>query len=99
MQGRFGAGLAFSVDDVAGSIHHNQLMGLHLTFVHTAGCHQQLQGVTLLHNAEISAGAIAPAALMDALHHLSQSIALGSAGVHSPGIPLSSIQEIEAPLH
>jgi hypothetical protein len=37
---------------------------MHLSFIHTAGCHQELQWLTLQHNAEISTGAIAPAAMV-----------------------------------
>ena len=99
MQRRFGAGLAFAVDDVAGFIDNNQLISAHLAFVHTTGCHEQLHGLMLQHNAEISSGAIAPPALVDALHHFAQAVALDSAGVHSPVIPSSSIQETETSSH
>ena len=47
----------------------------------------------LQHHAEVSSGAIAPAASVDALHHLSQSFALGLVCGHNPLIPPSSIQD------
>ena len=53
----------------------------------------------LQNNAEITSVAIAPAAFVDALHHLGQTVSLGLAGGHSPEIPSSSIQETEAALH
>tara|TARA_B100000405_G_scaffold268691_1_gene207033 strand:- start:123 stop:470 length:348 start_codon:yes stop_codon:yes gene_type:complete len=99
MQRRFGTGFPFAGYNFAVLIHHDQLIRTHLAFVHTTGRHKQMQGLPLDHHAEIPSGAIAPAALVDVLHHLDQAVALGSAGVHSPGIPSSSIQETEAALH
>jgi hypothetical protein len=52
-------------------IHNNQLIGRYLPLVNTTGCHKQLQGLMLQHHAEVPSGAIAPSALVDALHHLS----------------------------
>ena len=80
-------------------IHHNQLISTNLSFVHATGCHEQLQGLMLQHNAEITSSAIAPAAFVDALHHFGQTVALGSAGGHSSEIPSSSIEEKEVALY
>ena len=72
---------------------------MHLSFIHTAGCHQELQWLTLQHNAEISPCAVAPSADVKGFDGLNQLVPLRSAGPHSPGIPSSSIQEPEAALH
>ncbi|WP_244275840.1 hypothetical protein [Synechococcus sp. N26] len=53
----------------------------------------------LQHHAEVPSGAIAPSALVDALHYLSQLFALGLVCGHNPLIPPSSIQDKEAHVH
>jgi hypothetical protein len=81
MQVRFGGSLAFAHHHLTRPIHHDQVGRVKGTLVHTAGRHQQAQGVCAEKGTEIATRSITPTPSVDVPDHLAEDRALGQEAI------------------